>query len=89
MESEVAWQDDPVLAAHYVIFVAMGESTGAKQPGGFARLLVQAIFHADRENQARLRQAYPVFVDAVLKYKNQDGGYAELGALAGLDPNRL
>lgn len=83
--SELPWQEDPALAAHYVIFVTYGEHTGAKQPGGFAQQLIRAIFLADRENRARLRLSFPVFVDAVVKYKEEDEGYLELAKLAGLD----
>jgi len=77
------WQDDPVTAAQYVLYVADGERS-VPQPGGFAEDLVRTIFRADRVNGARLRLGFPAFVDAVNLYKNIDHGYEELRKIAGV-----
>ncbi len=79
------WWEDPTLAAHYVLRFAMGPMAvfGAqvKQPGSYAEALVKAIFLADRQQRAIMRQSYPVFVDAVVKYKDEEHGHEELAAL--------
>lgn len=81
---ETNWADDEVLAAHYVIYIAEGSWTGAQQPGGFAEALIHAIFKADPGNRARLGMGFPVLVNAVRKYKEDENGHIELKRIAGL-----
>jgi hypothetical protein len=78
------WWENEETAAHYVLFVS--GDLRAKRPGSFAELLVRTIFAADPQQRAILRASYPVFVDAVDKYKNEENGYRELAQLAGLRP---
>jgi hypothetical protein len=79
---DLEWWEDPTIAAHYVLSVA-GE-TRARTPGGFAELLIRAMFHADRQQRARLALAYPVLVAAITTYKEEDHGYLDLEERAGL-----
>jgi hypothetical protein len=74
--------DDPVTAAHYVLSVA-GDGR-AIRPGGFTSLLVQAMFHADPSNRARLAQGFSVLMSAVIAYKDDPDGRERLQKLAGL-----
>lgn len=75
------WFEDPETAAHYVLFVAEGGGK-YKRPGSFAEQLVKTIFLADHSNRARLRRSFPVIVDAVVKYKDEETGHEELRRLA-------
>jgi hypothetical protein len=81
------WWEDPTRAAHYVLWVAgwLPETVSIKQPGGFAKLLVETIFRADPQQRAILRRAYPVFVDTVMKYENEEHGHEELAELVRKD----
>lgn len=75
------WQDDPVTAAQYVLYVADG-GRSVPQPGGFAEALVNTILRADMMNRARLRLGFPALVDAVNLYQNTEHGHEELRKIA-------
>lgn len=69
-------------ASAHVLFVA---GMGGKEPGGFTTKLIEALFHADRENLAVVESVYPELARAVDLYKNSEAGLATLRELAALD----
>lgn len=75
------WQDDELLAAEYVLYVAEGPGPNLRQPGNFARLVVEAMFRADSQNLYRLGRGFPALKDAVWAYKNAPHGREDLREL--------
>jgi hypothetical protein len=75
------WHEDPALIAHYVLWVAE-DPQKYRQPGDFAEALVRCAFRADRQNSTLLAKSYPVVVETVRKFKDEENGYLELRELA-------
>lgn len=70
----------PAETARHVLW--RYDRTGGAQPGPFTQSLMAAISHADRRNQAILREAYPELSEALRLARYDDAGLKKLQEIA-------